>query len=153
MKRSRSVLEQLRPPGGWYQPTPRATEPEQPGATNRPARSAPTPDPGPPAQATTTPAPPAPASPAPATSGVAGGWVAHAACRGTDTELFYPTRGEATEPAKKVCAGCPARVDCLEYALAATEKFGIWGGLSERERRQVRRARRVAVRAGGEAAA
>jgi WhiB family redox-sensing transcriptional regulator len=71
------------------------------------------------------------------------GWMRQAACSGTAKELFFPARGEsATEP-KAVCVGCPVRSECLEYALALGEKHGIWGGLSERERRRLRAQRRL----------
>ena len=56
-------------------------------------------------------------------------------------DLFFPERGASTREAKEVCRGCVVREDCLEYALANGEKFGIWGGLSERERRKIRRRR------------
>ena len=68
-------------------------------------------------------------------------WQEHANCLGVDPDLFFPERGASTREAKAVCRGCEVRVDCLEYALAHGEKFGIWGGLSERERRRVRRQR------------
>jgi WhiB family redox-sensing transcriptional regulator len=60
---------------------------------------------------------------------------------GVDPELFFPERGSSTREAKEVCRGCVVRVECLEFAIANSEKFGIWGGMSERERRRVRRAR------------
>lgn len=62
-------------------------------------------------------------------------------CRGVNPDLFYPERGESTKEAKAVCAGCPVRIDCLEYAIAHNERFGIWGGKSERERRAIRKQR------------
>lgn len=68
-------------------------------------------------------------------------WQAQANCMGVDPDLFFPERGESTREAKEVCRGCVVREDCLEYALANSEKFGIWGGLSERERRRLRRQR------------
>ncbi len=68
-------------------------------------------------------------------------WQARANCMGVDPELFFPERGSSTREAKEVCRGCVVRVDCLEFAIANSEKFGIWGGMSERERRRVRRAR------------
>lgn len=74
-------------------------------------------------------------------------WVSRAACRDMDTELFYPTRGESVREAKAVCARCPVIEECLEWALAVPEKFGIFGGLSALERRQMRRARRRLGRA------
>ena len=68
-------------------------------------------------------------------------WQERANCLGVDPDLFFPERGASTREAKAVCRGCEVRVECLEYALAHGEKFGIWGGLSERERRRVRRQR------------
>ena len=68
-------------------------------------------------------------------------WQARANCMGVDPELFFPERGSSTREAKEVCRGCVVRGDCLEFAIANSEKFGIWGGMSERERRRVRRAR------------
>lgn len=70
-------------------------------------------------------------------------WHDHAACAGVDPDLFFPSRGASTREAKAVCAGCPVRSDCLEAAMAGGEKFGIWGGMSERERRRLRRERRA----------
>jgi WhiB family redox-sensing transcriptional regulator len=69
-----------------------------------------------------------------------------------DPELFHPGRGESTAAAEAVCAGCPVRVDCLEYALAAGEKFGIWGGVSQKARRRIKRARGHAAATRGTAA-
>ncbi len=66
-------------------------------------------------------------------------WQDEANCLGVDPNLFFPERGASTREAKEVCRGCVAREDCLEYALESGEKFGIWGGLSERERRRLRR--------------
>jgi WhiB family redox-sensing transcriptional regulator len=68
-------------------------------------------------------------------------WMDRANCLGCDPELFFPERCESVVEAKAVCAGCVVRADCLEFALAIGEKVGIWGGLSERERRRVRRDR------------
>jgi WhiB family transcriptional regulator, redox-sensing transcriptional regulator len=68
-------------------------------------------------------------------------WQLQANCMGVDPDLFFPERGASTREAKEVCRGCVVREDCLEYALANGEKFGIWGGMSERERRRLRRAR------------
>ncbi len=76
------------------------------------------------------------------------GWQAQANCMGVDPDLFFPERGGSTREAKEVCRGCVVREDCLEYALANGEKFGIWGGMSERERRRVRRARALSAAAG-----
>ena len=68
-------------------------------------------------------------------------WQERANCLGVDPDLFFPERGASTKEAKSVCGGCEVRMECLEYALRHGEKFGIWGGLSERERRRVRRQR------------
>lgn len=68
-------------------------------------------------------------------------WREHANCLGCDPELFFPERGESTVEAKAVCRSCVVRLECLEFALSIGEKIGIWGGLSERERRRLRRAR------------
>ena len=59
-------------------------------------------------------------------------------CTQTDPELFFPVKGGSTREAKKVCANCTVRAECLSYALENDERFGIWGGLSERERRKLR---------------
>jgi WhiB family redox-sensing transcriptional regulator len=73
-------------------------------------------------------------------------WHDQANCLGVDPDLFFPERGASTREAKEVCRGCVVREDCLEYALSNGEKFGIWGGMSERERRRLRRARALARR-------
>jgi WhiB family redox-sensing transcriptional regulator len=66
-------------------------------------------------------------------------WQLRAACRGSDTDLFFPERGESSKEAKAVCAICPVRQQCLDFAISEVEHYGIWGGLSERERRELRR--------------
>jgi WhiB family redox-sensing transcriptional regulator len=68
-------------------------------------------------------------------------WTANALCAQTDPETFYPDQGQPTQPAKAVCLSCPVRAECLEYALVNKEPFGVWGGLSERERRSLLRKR------------
>jgi WhiB family transcriptional regulator, redox-sensing transcriptional regulator len=70
-------------------------------------------------------------------------WWALAACQSADPDLFFPisAAGPArvqVERAKAVCAGCPVRSDCLRYALAAGPLQGVWGGLTEEERRLLR---------------
>jgi len=62
-----------------------------------------------------------------------------ALCAQTDPEAFFPEKGGSTREAKRVCLSCDVRSQCLEYALAHDERFGIWGGLSERERRRLKR--------------
>jgi WhiB family redox-sensing transcriptional regulator len=71
-------------------------------------------------------------------------WHDRANCKGANADLFFPERGASTRTAKGICRECQVRGDCLEFALRSGEKFGIWGGLSERERRRVRRERQVA---------
>ena len=67
------------------------------------------------------------------------GWQERALCAQTDPEAFFPEKGGSTREAKRVCGGCEVRADCLGYALEHDERFGIWGGLSERERRRLKR--------------
>lgn len=71
-------------------------------------------------------------------------WRAQAACRGLDTEIFYPIPEdeEAEMAAKAICETCPVREACLEYALGSREREGVWGGTTERERRRIVRQRR-----------
>lgn len=68
-------------------------------------------------------------------------WWDRANCLGLDPDPFFPECGASTSEAREVCRGCVVREECLEYALTTGQKFGIWGGLSERERRRIRRAR------------
>ncbi len=67
------------------------------------------------------------------------GWQSEALCAQTDPEAFFPEKGGSTRDAKRVCGACNVRSECLEYALTNDERFGIWGGLSERERRRLRK--------------
>ena len=76
-------------------------------------------------------------------------WQDYANCRGADADLFFPERGASTRKAKAICAACDVRQECLDYAITSGEKFGIWGGMSERERRRVRRQRIMAGRRAG----
>ena len=71
--------------------------------------------------------------------GVELSWQERALCAQTDPEAFFPEKGGSTREAKRVCLSCDVRGECLEYALANDERFGIWGGLSERERRRLKR--------------
>lgn len=75
---------------------------------------------------------------------VSGAWQTAAACAGADPEMFYPERGEDSRPAKAVCAECTVATECLEFALANRETYGIWGGKSENQREQIRKERRAA---------
>lgn len=66
-------------------------------------------------------------------------WAGDAKCLQGDPEAFFPEKGGSTREAKRMCTRCDVREECLEYALANDERFGIWGGLSERERRRLKR--------------
>lgn len=65
-------------------------------------------------------------------------WMADAVCATTDPEIFYPEKGGSTKEAKRVCRNCPVIEQCLQYALERDERFGIFGGCSERERRKMK---------------
>jgi len=66
-------------------------------------------------------------------------WVRLALCAQTDPEAFYPEVGATVEPARRICAACPVRSECRDHALATGERWGVWGGLSENDRRRLRR--------------
>jgi WhiB family redox-sensing transcriptional regulator len=76
-------------------------------------------------------------------------WLCRAACRALPTELFFPAGEldneavEQAEEAKAVCATCPVRVPCLEFAIATNQPYGIWGGANTSERRSIRRRRQA----------
>ena len=65
-------------------------------------------------------------------------WRELAACRSTDLGVFFPERGESAGPARQVCSACPVRQPCLDYAITNRITHGVWGGLTERERRVLR---------------
>ncbi len=65
-------------------------------------------------------------------------WVQEAVCAQTDPDVFFPEKGGSTKAAKAVCASCDVVEQCLRYSLDHDERFGIWGGRSERERRRLR---------------
>ncbi|MET9443838.1 WhiB family transcriptional regulator [Streptomyces sp. NPDC006610] len=69
-------------------------------------------------------------------------WRAQALCAQTGADFFFPEPGSSVREAKRICALCEMRPACLEYALENDERFGVWGGLSEKERLQLRRASR-----------
>ena len=64
-------------------------------------------------------------------------WAAQALCAQTDPELWYPDKGGSTREAKAICAKCFVQAECLDWALTTNERFGIWGGKSERDRRKL----------------
>ena len=68
-------------------------------------------------------------------------WTALAACQFTDPEVFFPEKGGSVQAPKRVCQGCEVRAECLDYAVENGERWGIWGGLTERERRPLLAAR------------
>jgi WhiB family redox-sensing transcriptional regulator len=70
-------------------------------------------------------------------------WTRYAACRGMDPEIFHPGKGRPRHAAKAVCATCPVVISCREWALEMRETIGVWGGLSEKERRAIRRLRQA----------
>lgn len=72
-------------------------------------------------------------------------WADGALCAQADPEAWFPEKGGSTAAAKRICQACPVQQECLERALARDERFGVWGGLSERQRREVRRQRELAA--------
>jgi WhiB family redox-sensing transcriptional regulator len=69
-------------------------------------------------------------------------WRDLARCQGVDPEIFHPAEEDDGEAAKAICALCPVREPCLEYAITTREKEGVWGGFTARERRRLVRQRR-----------
>ena len=69
-------------------------------------------------------------------------WRQRAACRGADSEIFFPMTDDDAGDAKSICQQCPVRQACLEWALVTRERDGVWGGATERERRRMIRQRR-----------
>lgn len=70
-------------------------------------------------------------------------WMRDATCRGRSPSEFFPSDGVGVERARRMCAECPVRLECLEYALSRRIDHGVWGGCSERERRRILRRRRA----------
>ena len=68
-------------------------------------------------------------------------WVLSAVCRQVDPELWFPEQGGGASVVKKICHGCPVRQECLDYGM--DERFGIWGGFSEKERRSMPKGYRI----------
>ena len=69
-------------------------------------------------------------------------WTVDAACADADPDLFFGEHGRPATEAKQICAGCPVRAECLDFALEGRERFGIWGGLTEKQRRVEARRRK-----------
>jgi len=72
-------------------------------------------------------------------------WWDSANCLGADADMFFSERGDATAKAKKICGACLVQVECLDFAVETVQRWGIWGGMTERERRPIRRARAIKV--------
>jgi len=72
-------------------------------------------------------------------------WMADGLCAQVDPELWFPEKGGSTREAKAVCGRCEVRPECLAYALAHDDRFGVWGGVAERDRRRMTRATRARV--------
>jgi WhiB family redox-sensing transcriptional regulator len=79
-------------------------------------------------------------------------WMARGNCRDQPPSTFFPSDGVGVEVARRICATCPVKSPCLEYALRNGVDHGVWGGTSERERRRIARQRRLARSSGGPAA-
>lgn len=77
--------------------------------------------------------------------GMESNWMAAGNCAEKPPSLFFPSDGVGVEIAKKICATCPAKEPCLEYALSNRIDHGVWGGTSERQRRRILKARRAAA--------
>ena len=69
-------------------------------------------------------------------------WMLQARCRALSPGEFFPSDGVGVEIARRACEGCPVKAQCLEYAITAREKIGVWGGYTARERRRLVRQRR-----------
>lgn len=69
-------------------------------------------------------------------------WREYANCKGSSASIFFLDWGSTTDQAKSICGACPVQAECLEYAVMTNQKYGVWGGLSERERRKIRHERR-----------
>lgn len=72
-------------------------------------------------------------------------WQGQGVCAQTDPETFFPDKGGSTAAAKRMCIRCDVKDVCLEYALATDQRHGVWGGMSERERRRLKAAQKVAA--------
>ena len=160
---SRQAPRSTAPPPGlssrsWWQPaTPRPGSRDSSGAASAtcdtgPSSGPPQPTPWPTSTVATSTGPPRPArlggahddGPGPplSRSPWPGEWYRGGRCRTVPTEVFFPTRGEDLEPARAICRNCAVQDDCADYAIPLTGLLGVWGGMSEKERRLARSARR-----------
>ena len=73
-------------------------------------------------------------------------WQSEASCRGVDSELFFPATDEEAGAAKAICETCPVRLACLAFSLERNERFGVWGGLTEKERAKLSPAARESIK-------
>jgi hypothetical protein len=76
------------------------------------------------------------------TAAIVGLWAGHVLCAETDSEIFFPAHDDPATEARQICARCPVREDCLNFAIANNERYGIWGGLDPGERDSLRRKQR-----------
>jgi WhiB family redox-sensing transcriptional regulator len=83
------------------------------------------------------------AADAPADAYTEDNWWAGALCTQGDSESFFPGKGGSSDEARHTCMSCQVRVYCLEWALEHNERYGVWGGLSDQQRRELRRERRA----------
>jgi WhiB family transcriptional regulator, redox-sensing transcriptional regulator len=72
-------------------------------------------------------------------------WLAEAACREADPDTFFPEKGASANPALKLCSSCLVKAECLTYALETDQRFGVWGGTTETDRRRHRLAVQLGV--------
>jgi WhiB family transcriptional regulator, redox-sensing transcriptional regulator len=73
-------------------------------------------------------------------------WQVDSSCRGVDPEIFFPTTDEEASAAIAICETCPVRLHCLAFALERNERYGVWGGLAEKERQKLSPAARENIR-------
>lgn len=65
-------------------------------------------------------------------------WAEQGACRGSKSSLWFPEPGKNAPHALAICKECPVRAECLDYAMVNGERFGVWGGTTEKDRRKLR---------------
>jgi len=68
-------------------------------------------------------------------------WTQEGLCGQSDPELFFPDKGESGKVAKRICLACPVRTACLRWAVDTQQQWGVWGGMTSRERRRIRKER------------